>query len=188
MRSGVSLPVTASHRYRYPSTSWRHPFTRCSPLKTSAFYWSVANSVAGFVYAIQGAAASPARFEARSNPGVSQSQSDRRHSVMSGGIHSPTSAARSARSTSPTPGSARACRCSTMRAANTARTSGARLRQRVAEKRLLVPRQRHDACSTASAASVTRWEPPRIASKHLDALARLHSGVQTDVARRTGRT
>ena len=38
---------------------WRHPFTRCSPLKTSAFYWSVANSVAKFVYAIQGAADLP---------------------------------------------------------------------------------------------------------------------------------
>jgi hypothetical protein len=41
---------------------------------------------------------------------------------------------------------------------------GLELRQGVAEKRLLVPRQGHDACSTESAASVTRWEPPRIAS------------------------
>ena len=51
MRSGVSLLVTASHRYRYLSMGWQHPFTRCSPLKTSVLYWSVANSVAGFVCA-----------------------------------------------------------------------------------------------------------------------------------------
>ena len=40
---------------------------------------------------------------------------------------------------------------------------------------------RYNACSTASADSVTRCAPPRIASKHLDALARLHAGIETDV-------
>ena len=163
MRSGVSPLVTASHCYHYRSTSWRHPFTLPSPLKTSVLYWSVANSGAGFVYAIQGAAAYPSPLRGPAKPSNWQSQYPRRDSLISGGVHSPTSAARRARSTSPGPGSAMARRCSTMRAANTSRTSGGSCAS-AWQRNTSRPPARHRTCSTASAASVTRWEPPRIAS------------------------